>query len=64
MGHKLSIGDLTDAKMQAKFTDDEAFKAIKVGLTDANGKTTMKAIEGLSEEDMKALVAFVRTLKK
>ncbi len=64
MGRKLSIGDLTDAKMQAKFTDEEAFKAIKSGRTDANGKTTMKAIEGLSDEDMKALVAYVRTLKK
>lgn len=64
MGRKLSIGDLTDAKMQAKFTDDEAFNAIKSGRTDANGKTTMKAIEGLSDDDMKALVAYVRTLRK
>jgi len=64
MGRKLSIMDLTDAKMQAKFTDDEAFKAMKVGRTDANGKTTMKAIEGLSDDDMKALVPFVRSLKK
>lgn len=64
MGRKLSIGDFTDAKVQAKFTDEEALKAIKSGRTDATGKTTMKAIEGLSEEDMKGLVAYVRTLKK
>jgi cytochrome c553 len=64
MGRKLSIGDLSDAKMQAKFTDEDAAKAIKNGLTDANGKTTMKAIEGLSDDDIKALVAHVRSLKK
>ena len=29
MGHKLDIADLTDPKMQAKFTDDDAFKAMK-----------------------------------
>jgi cytochrome c553 len=64
MGKKLSIRDFTDAKVQADFTDEQAFKAIKEGLTDKNGKTSMKAIEGLSDEDMKGMVAFVRTLKK
>ncbi len=64
MGKKLSIADLTDAKVQAKFTDEQACKAIKEGLKDESGKTTMKAVEGLSDEDVKALVAHVRTLKK
>ncbi len=64
MGKKLSIRDFTDAKVQAEFTDEQAFKAMKEGLTDKNGKTTMKAIEGLSDDDMKALVPFVRALKK
>ncbi len=64
MGKKLSIADLTDAKVQAKFSDEQAFKAIKEGLKDEGGKTTMKAAEGLSDDDIKALVAHVRTLKK
>lgn len=64
MGKKLSIADLTDPKVQAKFTDEEAFKAIKEGRTDQSGKTTMKPAEGLTDDDMKALVAYVRTLKK
>ena len=64
MGKKLSIRDLTDAKVQAEFTDEQAFEAIKNGLTDKNGKTTMKAIEGLADEDMKALIPLVRALKK
>lgn len=64
MGKKLSIRDFTDAKVQADFTDEQAFKAIKEGLTDKNGKTTMKAIEGLSDEDMKAMIPLVRAFKK
>jgi len=64
MGKKLSISDLSDPKVQAKFTDEEAFKSIKLGRTDENGKTTMKAVEGLTDEDINALVKYVRCLKK
>lgn len=63
MGKRLEIQDFTDAQVQAKFTDDEAFKAIKDGLTDSTGKTRMKAIEGLSDDEIKALVQYVRSLK-
>jgi cytochrome c553 len=64
MGKKLGIADLTDAKTQAGFTDEQAAKAIKDGLKDKDGKTTMKAIEGLTDDDIKSLVPFVRGLKK
>lgn len=64
MGKKLSIRDLTDAAVQAGFTDAQAFDAMKKGITNKDGKTTMKAIEGLADDDMKALVPFVRALKK
>ena len=64
MGKKLGIRDLTDPQVQAKFTDEQACKAIKEGVKDESGKTTMKAVEGLSDEDVEALVAYVRTLKK
>jgi cytochrome c553 len=63
MGKKLHIGDFTDAKMQAGFTDEQAFKAVKEGLKDQDGKTRMKAIEGLSDDDITALVKYVRGLK-
>jgi len=63
MGRKLDIPDFTDAKTQAKFTDDQAFKAIKDGLKDADGKVRMKAIDGLSDDEIKALVQYVRGLK-
>jgi cytochrome c553 len=64
MGKKLGIADLTDAKVQAKFTDDAAFKAIKDGLKDKDGKVQMKPIENVGDADIKALVAHVRALKK
>jgi cytochrome c553 len=64
MGKKLSIADLTDATVQAKFTDEQAFDAMKKGITDKNGKTSMKAIEGLTDDEMKALIPLVRALKK
>jgi len=64
MGQKLSIKDLTDAKVQASFKDEEAFKDLKEGKKDKDGKVLMKAVEGLSDDEIKALVAYVRTLKK
>ena len=64
IGQKLGIKDLTDSKVQAAFTDDEAFKALKEGLKDSEGKTRMKPAEGLSDDEIKALVQHVRSFKK
>ncbi len=64
MGKKLSIKDYTDAKVQASFTDEEAFKALKEGTKDKNGKVRMKAVEGMSDADITAMVKYFRTLKK
>ena len=64
MGKKLSAKDLTDPKVQAAFTDAHAAESIKNGVKE-NGKITMKAFgDKLSDADIKALVAYVRTLKK
>jgi len=63
MGRKLSIKDLTDAKTQAGFTDADATKAIKEGVTE-NGTEKMKAFGSkLSDAQVAALVAYVRSLK-
>src|SRR5438093_337472 len=64
MGQKLGIKNLTDAKIQAELKDDQAFKSIKEGIKDSEGKVKMKPSEGLSEDEIKALVAHVRSLKK
>jgi len=64
MGKTLNAKDLTDAKVQAGFTDAKAADSIKNGVKE-NGKTTMKAFgDKLSADEIKALVAYVRTLKK
>jgi cytochrome c553 len=63
MGAKLEIKDFTDAKYQASFTDEQATKAIKEGIKDGD-KTKMKASEGLTDDEIKALVAKVRAFKK
>ena len=64
MGAKLGCKDLTDAKVQAEIKDDNAFKAIKEGKKADDGKTLMKPFEQLSDAEIKALVAYVRGLKK
>jgi len=64
MGKKLGAKDYTDAKVQAELKDEDALKAIKAGLKDKEGKTLMKPSEGISDEDAKALVAYMRTFKK
>ncbi len=64
MGQKLGIKDYTDAKVQDAMKDDAAFKAIKEGLKSDDGKTLMKPAEGLSDDDVKGLVAYMRTFKK
>lgn len=64
MGKKLSIKDYTDAAVQAGFTDADAVKAIKEGIKDKNGKVRMKAVEGLSDDDINTMVKYFRGLKK
>jgi len=63
MGKKLNVKDYTDAKVQAELKDEAGIKAIKEGLKDGD-KTLMKPAESLSDADMKALVAYMRTFKK
>jgi len=63
MGKKLEIKDFTDAKYQDLMKDEEMLKAIKEGVKDGE-KTRMKAAEGLTDDEMKALVKFVRAFKK
>ena len=64
MGQKLGIKDYTDAKVQAEMKDDAAVKAIKDGLKDKDGKVLMKLAEGLSDDEIKALIAYMRAFKK
>lgn len=63
MGHRLHIKDLTDPKVQADLTDAQATKDIKDGIKE-NGRPVMKAFSSkLSDEQIKDLVAHVRSFK-
>ena len=63
MGKKLGAKDYTDAKVQEEMKDDAAFKAIKEGLK-KDDSTLMKPAEGMSDDQIKSLVAYMRAFKK
>ena len=64
-GKKAGAKDLTDATYQASFKDEQMFKQIKEGLKDKNGKEQMKPFgDKLSEDEIKAIIAYVRAFKK
>lgn len=64
MGKKAGAKDYTDAKVQEAMKDDVAFKSIKEGMKDKDGKVLMKPFEDLSDAEIKALIAYMRTFKK
>lgn len=64
MGQRLGCRDYTDAKVQDNLKDADAFKSLKEGLKNDDGKTLMKPYDSLSDDQIKALVAYLRTFKK
>ena len=64
MGKKLGCKDYTSAKAQEELKDEAAVKALKEGLKASDGKVLMKPFEGLSDDDIKGLVAYMRQFKK
>jgi cytochrome c6 len=64
MGKKNGAKDYTDPKVHEALKDEAAFKAIKEGFKDKDGKVLMKPAEGLSDDDIKALVGYMRAFKK
>jgi mono/diheme cytochrome c family protein len=62
LGKKAGVKDYTDAKVQAEMKDDVALKAIKEGLQEGD-KVKMKPAENVSDADVKALIAYMRTFK-
>ena len=64
IGQKLGVKDFTDAKVQADLKDDAIAKAIKEGVKDKDDKVLMKPADGLSDDDVKGLVSYIRAFKK
>ena len=62
-GKKLGAKNYTTAKVQDELKDEAAIKAVKDGYKDKDGKVIMKPAEGMSDEDVKAVVAYLRTFK-
>lgn len=64
MGRQSGVKDYTDPKVQAEMKDDKALKTLKEGITE-KGKEKMKPYAGvLTDDEIKALIAHMRTLKK
>ena len=65
MGEKLGVKDYTDAKVQADLKDPDMAKAVKEGVKEKDSdKVKMKGFPDLSDDEVKALVAYVRSFKK
>ncbi len=65
MGRQSGAKDYTDAKVQDELDDAKASKQIKEGMKDKAGKEKMKAYgEQLSDDEIKALIAHMRSFKK
>ena len=64
MGKRNGAKDYTDPKVQAELKDEAAIKAVKEGFKTKDGKVVMKPAEGMSDDDAKAVVAYMRTFKK
>lgn len=61
-GRQLRLQDYTKPEVQAKFTDEELAEAIHEGVM-KDGEEIMKAYkEDYSEEEIAALVAYIRTM--
>jgi cytochrome c553 len=64
MGRQAGAKDYTDPKVQAEIKEENGIKAIKEGLK-LNGKEVMKPnADKLSDDEVKALMAYVRAFAK
>ncbi|MEO6246019.1 MAG: cytochrome c [Opitutaceae bacterium] len=65
LGRKSGAKNLTDSAGVGKLTDDEVFATIKAGRKNKKGEETMEAFgDRLADEQIKALVAYVRSFAK
>ena len=63
-GRMLGAPNYRDAKVQASFTDEDAFKSIKEGIQ-KDGRMKMKSFGSeLTDQDIRELVQYLRSFKK
>ena len=64
MGKQSGVKDYTDPKVQAEMKDDNALKIIKEGIVEKGKKKMDPYADKLSEQEMKDLIAYMRTFGK
>jgi cytochrome c5 len=64
MGEKAGVKDYTDAKVQDGLKDDAMAKAIKDGVKEGDSVKMKGFGDVLSDDEIKALVKYVRDFKK
>jgi cytochrome c6 len=64
MGRQSGAKDYTDPKVQAELTDANAVKIIKEGIVDKGKKKMDPYADKLNDEEIKALIAYIRAFKK
>jgi len=64
MGRQSGVKDYTDPKVQAKLKDENAIKIIKEGIVEKDKKKMDPYKDKLTDEEIKALIAYIRAFKK
>ena len=64
MGRQSGVKDYTDPKVQAEMSDEKAVKVIKEGITEKGKKKMDPYGDKLNDDEIKALIAYIRGFKK
>lgn len=64
MGRQSGVKDYTDPKVQEEMKDDTAVKIIKEGIVEKGKKKMDPYAEKFTDEEIKALIAHMRSFKK
>jgi len=64
MGRQSGVKDYTDSKVQAELKDENAIKIIKEGILEKGKKKMDPYGDKLSDDEIKALIAYIRAFNK
>ena len=64
MGKQSGVKDYTDPKVQEELKDENAVKIIKEGIVEKGKKKMDPYGDKLTDDEIKALIAYIRTFKK
>ena len=64
MGRQSGVKDYTDPKVQAELKDENAIKIVKEGIVEKDKKKMDPYRDKLTDQEIKALIAYIRAFKK